>query len=155
MRIIICTLQLIVSLPVHATELLYPHQVKQIFSEAPRLVVLWSVDCPPCYRELDMLKQLLTTNPQLPITLIATDDDSSRYPEVEGLYQTLEGEQLQKWVFSELAAPQLRFAIDNNWSGVLPRSYFIYSTEKRSGHSGILTAAQVMDWFNRSRQLAF
>lgn len=139
-------LLLLISLHVNATTPLYPNQVKQLLTEAPRLVMLWSVDCPPCYKELSMLEDLLKTHPQLPITLIATDDDSSRYSEIEALHQRLHGEQLQKRVFAELAASQIRFAIDPTWTGVLPRSYFISHPGQLSGHSGALNAKHILDW---------
>jgi thiol-disulfide isomerase/thioredoxin len=148
MRALISSLMLMMSLQANATEVLHPKQVEQLFAEGPRLVVLWSVDCPPCYKELAMLEQLLKTQQHLAITVISTDDDASRYPEVETMHQRLQGGKLRKWVFAEFAAPQLRFAIDPSWSGVLPRSYFINPQGQRRGHSGLLKTVQIMDWFD-------
>ncbi len=148
MRTLISSLVLMISLQANATEVLHLKHVEQLFTEGPRLVVLWSVDCPPCYKELAMLAQLLKTHQKLAITIIATDDDSSRYPEVDAMHQRLQGEQLQKWVFAELAAPHLRFARDPSWSGVLPRSYFINQQGQRRGHSGLLKTVQITDWFD-------
>jgi len=148
MRAFTFCLLLLLHLQVGATELLFPSQVNQLFTGAPRLVVLWSVDCPPCYKELSMLEKLLKDHPQLPLTLVATDDDTARYPEVESMHQRLTGQELQKWVFADLKASEIRFSIDKSWSGVLPRSYFINSEGSRIGHSGVLQAQQVLDWYN-------
>jgi thiol-disulfide isomerase/thioredoxin len=148
MRAFISSLLLILHLQASATDLLYPSQVNQLFTEVPRLVVFWSVDCPPCYKELSMLEKLLKDHPNLPITLVATDDDTARYSEVESMHQRLVGQELKKWVFADLKASEIRFSIDQSWSGVLPRSYFIDTRGKRIGHSGLLKVSQVLDWYN-------
>ena len=138
---------LAISLHAGATEILKPNNVEHLLADKPRLIVLWSLDCPPCYKELAMLQQLLLNHPKLPINLIATDDDSSRYPEVESMHQQLVGEHLDKWVYADLLGSQLRYAIDPTWSGVLPRSYFVEADGKRAGHSGVLTPEHVLTWF--------
>ncbi len=150
MRALFFGFVLVFSFQASATEVLHSRQVDQLFTEGPRLVVLWSVDCPPCYKELALLETLLETHQKLAVTFVATDDDPSRYPEVDVMHQRLQGEQLQKWVFAEMNAPQLRFAIDPNWSGVLPRSYFINHKGQRFAHSGLLESRQIMDWFELS-----
>lgn len=141
-------LALVLSLPIGAMEALHPRQVEQLFAEAPRLVVLWSVDCPPCYRELAQLKALLERDPSLPITLIATDDDPARRHELRAVTADFSGERLQQRVFAEGASAALRHAIDPGWSGVLPRSYFVDAAGNRSGHSGLLDSDELAAWFD-------
>jgi len=119
------------------TNQLTVEKVAGLFQEQNRLIMLWSVDCPPCYQELAMLERLLLSYPGLPITLISTDDDSERYEEVEEQYRRLNGNTLTTWVFADGMAPQLRYAIDKTWSGVLPRSYVVKAAN-RVGHSGVL-----------------
>ncbi|NRB37700.1 MAG: hypothetical protein HRU20_04430 [Pseudomonadales bacterium] len=149
MKKLICCLLLLasvtISLPASATETLYPRQVAGLKSQTPKLLVLWSVDCPPCYKELAMLRELLKTQPQLPLTLISTDDDPARLAEVENMHRQFNGPQIQKWVFAEGLTPQLRYAIDQRWSGVLPRSYYQNAQGRSIGHSGVLKAQQVLD----------
>lgn len=98
-----------------------------------------------------MLEDILNAIPQLPITLISTDDDPRRYEEVEDVYRRFKGVRLQKWVFADMAASQLRYSIDREWSGVLPRSYFVGANGKRISHSGVLKENQVLDWFALSQ----
>jgi len=122
-------------------------KVAGVFQEQNRLVMLWSVDCPPCYQELAMLERLLSSYPDLPITLISTDDDSERYEEVEDQYKRLHGNKLTTWVFTDGMAPQLRYAIDKTWSGVLPRSYVVKGVN-RVGHSGVLKEKELRQLFH-------
>lgn len=120
--------------------------VEGVFQEKNRLIMLWSVDCPPCYQELAMLEKLLSAYPGLPITLISTDDDPERHEEVEEQYQRLKGNKLITWVFDDGMASQLRYAIDKTWSGVLPRSYVVKAA-KRVGHSGVLKEKDIRQLF--------
>ncbi|OUR89468.1 hypothetical protein A9Q81_21715 [Gammaproteobacteria bacterium 42_54_T18] len=122
-------------------------KVTGVFQEQNRLVMLWSVDCPPCYQELAMLERLLSLYPDLPITLISTDDDSERHEEVEDQYKRLKGNKLTTWVFADGMAPQLRYAIDKTWSGVLPRSYVVKGIN-RVGHSGVLKEQELRQLFH-------
>jgi len=120
-----------------AMEELTEAKVAGLFATKNRLIMLWSVDCPPCYQELAVLEKLLLNYPDLPITLISTDDDFDRYEEVEEQYKRLNGKALTTWVFASGKASPLRYAIDKTWSGVLPRSYLVKATGK-VGHSGML-----------------
>mgnify|MGYP000142903283 CR=1 FL=1 len=120
--------------------------VEEVFQKENRLVMLWSVDCPPCYQELAMLEALLASYPGLPITLISTDDDPERHVEVEEQYRRLKGSKLTTWVFADGMATQLRYAIDKTWSGVLPRSYVV-NEAKRVGHSGVLKEKDIRQLF--------
>ena len=130
-----------------AADQLTIEKVAGVFQEQNRLVMLWSVDCPPCYQELAMLERLLSSYPGLPISLISTDDDSDRYEEVEDQYKRLHGNKLTTWVFADGMAPQLRYAIDKTWSGVLPRSYVVKGTN-RVGHSGVLKEIDLRQLFH-------
>ena len=129
-----------------AMEELTEDKVAGLFATKNRLVMLWSVDCPPCYQELAVLEKLLMLYPELPITLISTDDDLERYEEVEEQYKRFNGKALTTWVFADGKASSLRYAIDKTWSGVLPRSYFVNVTGK-IGHSGMLKESDIRQIF--------
>lgn len=134
-----------------AMEELTETKVEKVFETQNRLIMLWSVDCPPCYQELAVLEKLLLLYPHLPITLISTDDDTDRHEEVEGQYKRLNGKSLTTWVFAEGEAASLRYAIDKTWSGVLPRSYLIKVTGK-VGHSGMLKENDIRQIFKLSEE---
>ena len=48
-------------------------EIKSKFKDQEFLLGLWSVDCPPCLVELNMMGELLELNPDLPFVLISTD----------------------------------------------------------------------------------
>jgi hypothetical protein len=121
-------------------------QIKARYAGQELLVVLWSVDCPPCLVELDFMRRLVELNPELPCVLISTDlindsEKSSRLLEDFGLSGT------ESWMFADSFVERLRFSIDANWYGELPRSYFFDVNNKMRSHSGIVSKELLAGWF--------
>ena len=117
--------------------------VDQVMKEGPHLVIMWSLECPACFDELDAITQLLIQNPNLPITLISTDDDPSRSQETHDVYANPAFSNISRWVYSPYQGQQLRYAIDSTWQGELPRSYYIDKNAQRFSYSGLLTEQQL------------
>lgn len=117
--------------------------IEQVMGNGPRLVVMWSLECPACFEELDAIALLLKKYPQLPITLISTDDDPSRIEEIKEVYAEPMFGNTPRWVYSPNKGQQLRYAIDSSWQGELPRSFYVDKNNARHGHSGLLTQKQL------------
>lgn len=112
--------------------------IKAQYEGEPFFVSLWSVDCPPCRVELDMLGELVAVDPDLSLVLISTDQISEReyaneILEVAGL------DSITSWMFADSFAERLRFTIDPQWFGELPRSYYYDADHNSRAHSGIMT----------------
>lgn len=117
--------------------------IDSAMSPAPRLVVMWSLDCPACFEELDLISQMLEQHPDMAISLISTDDDDQRMAEVAEVYQQPGLKNTSRWVYAPNQGQRLRYSIDPNWQGELPRSYYVDKNGKRHGHSGLLTKQQI------------
>ena len=50
-------------------------------------------------------------------------------------------------MFADSFAERLRFSIDPNWYGELPRSYFFDESHEFKAHSGIVSEALLAEWF--------
>lgn len=103
----------------------------------PFLMVLWSLDCSHCMKELQMLGEVTVNRPELNLVLIATDSPQDR----EELQQIVNRNGVRydsSWVFSEENAPRLRYQIDKRWYGELPRSYLFDARHNRKAISGVL-----------------
>lgn len=112
--------------------------------EQPFMLVMWSVTCVPCRDEFELLRELRTRYPRLPLVLIATDDVAeeamaARMIERYGLADE------ESWIFAD-DAQKLRYQIDPGWYGELPRTYFYDSAHRRDGVSGSLTRQQIVSW---------
>jgi thiol-disulfide isomerase/thioredoxin len=122
--------------------------IKQRYAGQEFLLGLWSVDCPPCLVELDMMGQLLKLNPDLPFVLISTDSIADRDSALEFL-EDFELDTIESWMFADSFEERLRFSIDPSWYGELPRSYFFDEQHTQKSHSGIMSRELLEEWFAR------
>jgi len=120
-------------------------EIIQHKDQQPFILILWSIDCPPCMKELSLLQSLkdeFTTNQ---VVLVSTDDqDSSAY-----VQQILVDHQLNEWdnwIFADALSERLRYIIDPDWYGELPRSYFYNNEHQRNAHSGLLNEMVLKAW---------
>ncbi|MFK7864590.1 MAG: TlpA family protein disulfide reductase [Pseudohongiellaceae bacterium] len=120
-------------------------EIKQSNSGHAFLVSLWSIDCAPCRLELALLGDLKKTNPQFPLVLISTDSLEERETANYILEEySLEG--LVSWMFADNFIEPLRYSIDPNWYGELPRTYLYDANHVATAHSGVLTPELLEDF---------
>lgn len=113
------------------------HQ-QQIF-----VMVFWSLDCPPCYKELEMLGRFSKQYPAIKLVLVSTDISVSKN-EILAVLTKYQLENTESWVFTGNSEERLRFEIDVTWYGELPRSYLIKHSEQIQVVSGVLEEAKLI-----------
>lgn len=104
----------------------------------PFMLVVWSVNCPPCLKDMALLSSIHQSRPELKIIMLAADELTA----TEQVQKILEKNQLSKlesWIYSEENTQKLQFEIDPNWYGELPRTYFFDKTHQRTAVSGVLS----------------
>ena len=104
------------------------------------MLVVWSITCSSCLKDMALLSQTHQKRPELKIIMLATDDIS----EADQIKNILEKNQLsglENWVYAEENTQKLQFEIDPKWYGELPRTYFFDKTQQREGISGVLSEA--------------
>lgn len=109
------------------------------------IAVLWSLDCAPCRRELELLGDLRRAEPDLKVVLIATDgpEHEPAVTEVLGAYDLSDAE---SWIFADANVEKLRYAVDPAWFGEMPRAYLYEPDSTRRGISGPLAKNAVLEW---------
>lgn len=120
-------------------------QIKADRAGRPFVLALWSVDCPPCMVELELLGRMLAQQPDLPLLLISTDDIALQ-ADAEDFLLDYGLADMTSWMFADDYAAPLRFSIDPQWFGELPRSYYFDSEHQFEAHSGIMTETQLRRW---------
>ena len=114
------------------------------------LMVMWSLDCPPCIKELKLLGMLYKNNPDFNLVLVSTDSPS-RNVEINDLLKESGLANSNSWVFSDESSQKLRYSIDPRWYGELPRSYFHNKGgEYRRSVSGLLETVEILTWLKAS-----
>jgi len=109
------------------------------------LMVLWSVDCPPCIEELPALARFHQTNPKAKLVMVSTDSKNQQ-EDIKSLMEKHGLADIQQWVFDDDSIQAIRFSIDPLWYGELPRSYFHHEKNKRQAKSGRLDEDTLSAW---------
>lgn len=110
------------------------------------LMLLWSVDCPPCFKELAILQKLQSKYNDLPVVIINTDADDELTEEREAVIKNFELNHFTNLHFVDGKADQSRFLVDPQWYGELPRSYFVAKDGKFHGKSGLVDKTMLTQW---------
>lgn len=113
------------------------------------LVTIWSLDCPPCMKELDLLGRMKEKYPGFKLVLINSDGLGTAQ-EAEALLSSFGLALNDSWIFASDEVERLRYSIDPQWYGELPRSY-IYDKGERTGHSGLIDEAWLHGWLESFR----
>jgi len=115
------------------------------FKDKPFLLLLWSTECPPCRDELKLVKSISTDYPDFNFLLLSTDT-LAQVQKIDGILASNELSTHSSWLFSKKNSIKLRYAVDPNWYGELPRSYFYNEEHQRKGISGKLSKELIVSW---------
>lgn len=116
-------------------------QILSAHEGRPLVLVIWSLTCSSCLKEMRSLNAWRQSTPDLEMILLSTDDISEQ-DEVLQMLRKHELDGLENWIFADENAQKLRFQIDPRWYGELPRMYFFNAKHEREGVSGVLSEQQ-------------
>lgn len=111
----------------------------------PFILALWSLDCTHCRDDLALLGRLQARYNKLDIVLVATDTPS-REAEIQALLEQYALQRAESWVFADSYTERLRFEIDAQWYGELPRTYFFGADGKMAAVSGKIRLQPTERW---------
>jgi thiol-disulfide isomerase/thioredoxin len=111
----------------------------------PLILLFWSLDCPPCHRELSILGSMVAERPELPLVLVSTDG-AGMGREVTALLKEKGLSAVESWLYADDFAQRLRFEVDRNWYGELPRSYLFDGAHNRRATSGVFDEGTLRSW---------
>ncbi|MCK9608484.1 MAG: hypothetical protein M0R33_18750 [Methylomonas sp.] len=142
--------------PAKAEDFLHPFEIGSLekiqsaYAGRPFLLILWSIDCPPCHKELELVGAVKKRHPDLQLVLISTDS-AEVSEQVESVLASHRLANADAWIFSGGNDEHLRYVIDPSWFGEMPRSYFYDSKHNRVGVSGALKKEQIETWLTSPR----
>ncbi|MEI8573645.1 hypothetical protein JWZ98_17785 [Methylomonas sp. EFPC1] len=113
-------------------------QILAVNANKPLMLAIWSVDCPSCLKDMDILGKLHEKHPALKIVMLATDD-AEALPEIKRIIDSHKLGGLENWAFASDNPEKLRYEIDPAWYGELPRTYFFDAGHQRVGKSGAMS----------------
>lgn len=115
----------------------------------PFIVSFWSLTCTNCREDLSMFGKLARKYPGFNLVLIATDSPDQN-KEIEQTLQRYRLERAESWVFADSYAERLRFEVDKEWYGELPRTYFFDARGRAAATSGTLDHSSTERWIRES-----
>lgn len=107
------------------------------YKDKPFVLIIWSITCPSCLKEMPLISKLSKEQPGLNLVLLSVDDKSVQ-DEIDAILKKHQLQTLDNWVFAEDNSPKLRYEIDPKWYGELPRTYFFNASHQRHGISGLI-----------------
>lgn len=125
------------------------NEIRASAEQRIHIVSFWSVDCSACYKEMDLWHALSQQYPQLKITVISTDPPEYR-DEVMQVIREKKLSHLQHWQFDHSSAQRLRYEIDPQWYGELPRTYLYQANGESIAASGLLDEKVLRQWLAQS-----
>lgn len=114
------------------------------------LMVLWSVDCPACFKELALIEKMRQQQPDITVVIINADDNDDIQTEREQVLISYNLSALAHYHFSDGQGEQSRYLIDSSWYGELPRSYFVESNGRFHGKSGLINEQFAIKWLTQA-----
>jgi thiol-disulfide isomerase/thioredoxin len=128
-----------------------PGSYQQILTEKANqgfMLVIWSLDCSTCIKDMELLSSIHKTKPNLQIILLSTDELSAS-TEIVKLLDKYQLADVESWVFADDNSQKLRYEIDPGWYSELPRTYFYSAHHQRDAVSGALKAEDYQNRFKK------
>ncbi|WP_439687236.1 Thioredoxin domain-containing protein [Cupriavidus oxalaticus] len=107
----------------------------------PFVLVVWSLDCVYCKRNFEAIGKLQAKHRSLRVVTLAMDRPDA-LPQVQQLLKRVDLTR-NAWMFGNEPQERLRYAVDPDWMGEMPRTYFYRADGQRQGVSGVISDA---DW---------
>lgn len=155
--VVICSSEAYASQQVQALKRGSYQKMIEAHSGRPFIVALWSVSCTHCGADLEIFDRLAKKYANFNLVLISTDSPDQEATIVRSLKRynlgnTVANRQragkIESWVFADSYTERLRYEIDAQWYGELPRTYFFDAAGKAAGISGVLDEAKTEQWVN-------
>lgn len=114
----------------------------------PFMLVVWSVNCPSCLKDMALLSSIHKSRPELKMIMLAADEPSAT-EQIQPILEKHQLSEIENWVYAEENTQKLQFEIDPKWYGELPRTYFFDKTHQRTGVSGVLSKEDYDTMFDK------
>lgn len=120
----------------------------------PFIIGFWSLTCTNCREDLALFGRLAKKYRNLDLVLVATDTPEQKQEIASTLQHYRLGRaglgRIESWVFADSYTERLRYEVDAQWYGELPRTYFFDAAGHSTAVSGKIDRDQVERWIRES-----
>lgn len=129
-----------------------PDSFRQIVRSAqgrPLVVLVWSLDCAYCQPSFQALADAKKKYGVDVITIATDPADDAEAVQLIRKKLAASGLSSDAWAFGSSPPEQLRHAIDPQWRGETPRTYWFGRDGKAAAHSGLVDTRIVSRYLSR------
>jgi thiol-disulfide isomerase/thioredoxin len=114
----------------------------------PTVIHFWGLTCAPCLVELPAWGKLQASRPDLNLVLVAADPVPQAPERLQATLARAGLDRSESWSFTDSFHERLRYEIDPEWSGELPRTVMIDRAGKATVLPGVADLARVRAWLD-------
>jgi len=127
-------------------------EIRNAHAGQPTVVHFWGLTCGPCRVEMPEWGRLLQERTDLKLVVIDADlIPNEAGAAVEMLAKTGLAS-AENWIFDDSFVERLRFEIDPQWRGEIPRTMLIARDGTTTTIEGVADQAQVRSWLDMQRR---
>ena len=115
----------------------------------PMILAFWSLDCPYCMDELNVLGDLVKKHPKVKLVVVNTDGLTASQEVTKALNKIRLPKVYEAWQFAEADEDRLRYSVDKNWYGELPRTYYYENSHQVKAISGNPDLIWLKNWASK------
>jgi thiol-disulfide isomerase/thioredoxin len=127
------------------------NEIRQSHHGKPVVVHVWGVTCGPCRTEMPEWGALLRERPDMNLVLI----DADLVPNEAGAVATMLDQAglggAENWVFGDDFVEPLRYEVDPQWRGEIPRTMLIGRDGATTVMEGVVDLAAIRTWLDAQR----
>jgi thiol-disulfide isomerase/thioredoxin len=120
-------------------------RIKSEFTGRPFVLALWSLSCEPCRESMSQWGALRRKYPGMVMILVAADDPRE-HEAISAFLAQHDLADIKTYAFSSSHAEPIRYSIDRNWQGELPRTYLFDANHKAKPRSGKMRHGELEAW---------
>ena len=126
-------------------------EIRRAHSGKPTIVHIWGVTCGPCRTEMPMWGALRRERPGTDLVLIDADLVPNEPGAVAAMLDEAGLAGAENWTFGDGFVERLRYEIDPQWRGEIPRTMLIARDGSVTVMEGSVDFAEVRRWLDAQR----
>jgi hypothetical protein len=115
------------------------------------IVHFWSVACAPCLAELPGWGKFLAGHPDAPLVLVNWESRPQPADRITATLAKAGLDRAENWTLADDFEQKIRFEIDRNWMGELPRTQLIAQDGSMSIVSGTMDFGKLAAWLDDAK----
>jgi thiol-disulfide isomerase/thioredoxin len=126
--------------------------IREAHAEKATVVHFWGLTCGPCRVEMPIWGKLLQERSDLDLVVINADLIPNETAAALEMLAKAGLASAENWIFADLFTERLRFEIDPQWQGEIPRTMLLARDGTTTLIEGAADPARIREWLDDQRR---